>query len=67
MHFRNAGTLLLHALETMWRNEVIAYLLYSINNEIKIIESFHLNLPRILVYVISTLYSCPNLTLKSLN
>ena len=40
MHFRNAGTLLLHALETMWRNEVIAYLLYSINIEINIFKVF---------------------------
>ena len=40
MHFRNAGTLVLHALETTYKNEVIVYLLYSINNEIKIFKVF---------------------------
>jgi hypothetical protein len=35
MHFRNAGTLVLHALETTWKNEVTVYLLYPINKEIK--------------------------------
>jgi hypothetical protein len=35
MHFRNAGTLVLHALETTQKNEVVVYLLYLINNEIK--------------------------------
>jgi hypothetical protein len=35
MHFRSAGTLVWYAMETTKRNDVIVYLLCSINYEIK--------------------------------
>ena len=34
MHFRSTGTLVWYAMETMYKNEVIVYLLCSINYEI---------------------------------
>jgi hypothetical protein len=40
VHFRSAGILVLHLLETTYKNEVTVYLLYSINNEIKIFKVF---------------------------
>jgi len=38
MHFRSAGTLVWVAVETTQKNEVIVYLLCSINYEIKIFK-----------------------------
>jgi hypothetical protein len=35
MHFRSAGTLVWYAMETTQKSEVIVYLLYSVNYEIK--------------------------------
>jgi len=35
MHFRSAGTLVWNAMETTWKNDVIVYLVCSINYEIK--------------------------------
>jgi len=35
MHFRSAGTLVWNAIETTWKNDVIVYLMCSINYEIK--------------------------------
>jgi hypothetical protein len=40
MHFQNVGKLVLHALQTTYKNEVIVYFLYLINNEIKIFKVF---------------------------
>ena len=35
MHFQSAGTLVWNAMETMQKNDVIVYLMCSINYEIK--------------------------------
>ena len=40
MHFRSAGTLIRNAMETTWKNDVIVYLMCSINYEIRIFEVF---------------------------
>ena len=42
MHFRRSGTLVWYAVETTLKNDVIVYLLCSINYEIKNIKGFHL-------------------------
>jgi hypothetical protein len=40
MHFLSAGTLVWNVMETTQKNEVIVYLLCSINYEIKIFNIF---------------------------
>ena len=48
MHFRSTGTLVWNAMETTKKNDVIVYLMCSINYEIKNIWGFHLTRPRML-------------------
>jgi len=40
MHFRNNGTLVWNVMGTTWKNDVIVYLMCSINYEIKIFKVF---------------------------
>jgi len=51
MHFRSTGTLAWNAVETTYKNDVIMYLMCSVNYEIKNIYGFHLTHPRMYVYM----------------
>jgi hypothetical protein len=46
MHFRSAGALVWYAMETTQKNEVIVYLLYSVNYEIKKYLRFSFDSPK---------------------